>query len=172
MPLPFHVSCVIPSIRLFELADGRFQQIEEGAVGPWCSGHGYLLVEQAMADFFREAKIERLTYEFAVVFNPRSGQEDRSRVRIRVGQFFNAGRIWDLPLDGPRLLTMGDAYIFASPDLKELLIEAGFDYLRFSEGLSDFAAAWRWAMNVSCEQVGAVDPALVLQRRASMICGP
>jgi len=139
MQLPFYVSCRISHAGLFELSDGRFQKIAAGELAPWCTGHGYLLVERALAEFLQSAETERLQFEPVIVFDPTTSQEDRSLVRIRVGQFFTADQIRDLPLDGNRLLTMGDSYVFASPGLKQALIDAGFGYLRFSEGLSGFA---------------------------------
>lgn len=139
MQLPFHVSCRRSHPALFELSDGRFQKVEAGDLAPWCSGRGYLLVERALADFLLSIQTGRLRFEPAIVFDPRTGQEDRSLVRIRIGQYFAADQIRDLALDGDRLLTLEDTYVFASPDLKRALVDAGFSYLRFSEGLSEFA---------------------------------
>lgn len=141
MHLPFHVSCRQPCAGLFELSDGRFQKIEAGALAPWCQGYGYLLVERTLAEFLAEAGIERVIFQPAIVFDPSTDEEDRSLVRVRVGQFFTSDQIRDLPLDGNRLLTMGDSHVFVSPALKARLDDAGFNYLEFSEGLSGFAAA-------------------------------
>lgn len=140
MHLPFYVSCGQLGAGLFELSDGRFQKIEAGVLAPWCQGYGYLLVERTLADFLEAAEIERVRFEPAIVFDPSTDEEDRSLVRVRVGQFFTPDQIHDLPLDGNRLLTMGDSHIFVSPALKARLDDAGFNYLQFSEGLSGFAA--------------------------------
>jgi len=140
MHLPFYVSCKQRGTGLFELSDGRFQKIEAGALAPWCQGYGYLLVERALADFLEAVKVERVRFEPAIVFDPSTDEEDRSLVRVRVGQFFTSDQIRDLPLDGNRLLTMGDSHVFVSPALKTRLNDARFNYLQFSEGLSGFAA--------------------------------
>ena len=98
MQLPFHVSCRRSHPALFELSDGRFQKVEAGDLAPWCSGRGYLLVERALADFLLSIQTDRLRFEPAIVFDPRTGQEDRSLVRIRIGQYFAADQIRDLRL--------------------------------------------------------------------------
>ncbi len=137
---PFYVSCRTSGAGLFELSDGRFQKIEAGALAPWCPGYGYLLVERTLANFLEAAEIERVRFEPAIVFDPSTDEEDRTLVRVRIGQFFTSDQIRDLPLGGNRLLTMGDAYVFVSPALKAGFGDAGFDYLQFTEGLSGFAA--------------------------------
>ena len=140
MQMPFFVSCRNSGAALFELSDGRFQKIEVGALAPWCAGYGYLLVEWTLAEFLKAAEIERVRFEPAIVFDPSTHEEDRTLVRVHIGQFFTSDQIRDLPLDGNRLLTMGDSYVFVSSALKTRLDDAGFDYLQFTEGLSGFAS--------------------------------
>jgi len=140
MPLPFLITCSLPSVRLYELNDGRFQLIERGPIAPVMCGYRYMLVEQPLVSFLRELQIERVRYEQAVLFNRGTGEELRTHVRLHVGQFFQVDRLQDLQLDGPRLLTMNDEYYFASPELKERLEASAFKYLCFSEGLEGFAA--------------------------------
>ena len=139
MPLPFHVFCESPVVRVYELNDGRFQLIDPGPISPFLAGYRYLLVEQNLATFLATLGIERVRYEPAVLFNRGTGEELHTHVRLSVGQFFNQNQLLDLPLDGLRLLAMDDQYYFVSPELKAELEVSPFRYLRFTEGLSGFA---------------------------------
>lgn len=140
MPLPFYVSCPVVSPRLFELSDGRFQLVERGAAGPFVAGHGYALVERRLADFLRQLEISRVQLVPAVIWDPTTRAEHRTHERLAIGHFFSSDQINDLDLEGDRLLTLGDEYVFASPSLKERLEDAGFEYFHFSPGLMGFAA--------------------------------
>jgi hypothetical protein len=137
MPLPFHVACNLPAARLFELGDGRLQLIDRAPIAPFMAGHQYLVVEKPLAEFLAVQALERVQQEPAILFDRITGDEIRTHVRLRVGQFFHADQISDLPLEGPRLLTLNDEYYFVSQELKEKL-EGPFPYLRFSEGLGEF----------------------------------
>jgi hypothetical protein len=141
MALPFCVWCEQSSPRLYELADGRLQLVERGVLGPFATGHRYLLVEKPLGKFLKEAGIEGVQYEQAVVYDPLSKEEITSHIRIRVSQFFATDQIEDLRLKGLSLVIMNDEYYFVSPELKALLERGPFSYLRFSEGLTGFAAS-------------------------------
>ncbi|MDC8757301.1 hypothetical protein [Janthinobacterium fluminis] len=137
--LPFFVESNIPSVRLFELSDGRFQLLEVAEIAPFLPGYGYLLVERRLAEFLVEHDVERIVCEDAVLFDRTSGKEFRTHVQVRVRQYFKSEQINDLDIAGLRLLTMNDEYYFISPELKNLLEQAPFEYLSFREGLSGFA---------------------------------
>ena len=139
MPLPFHVFCELPSVRVYELDDGRFQLIHPGPISPFLAGYRYLLVEQNLATFLATLGIERVRHEPVVLFNRGTGEERHTHVRLHVGQVFNENQLLDLPLDGLRLLTMNDQDYFVSPELKVRLEAGSFQYLCFTEGLSGFA---------------------------------
>ena len=141
MPLPFLVTCSVPAVKLYELTDGRFQLIEQGPIAPLMIGYRYVLVEEGLAKFLQSLPLERIRYENVTLFNRGTAEEVRTHIRIRVGQFFEASQIQDIALSGLRILTMNDEYIFVSPELKRELEASGFKYLRFSEGLSGFAAS-------------------------------
>jgi len=141
MTLPFCVACEQFEPRLYELADGRFQLVEQGALSPFMSGHRYLLTERPLAEFLKRVGLEGVQFEQAVIYDPLSKQEITTHTRIRVAQLFSTEQIKDLNLRGPRLLLMNDEYYFVSPELKVLLEESSFTYLRFSEGLNGFAAS-------------------------------
>jgi hypothetical protein len=137
--LPFSVESTIYPVRLFELKDGRFQLLETDAVGPFLTGHGYLIVERSLATFLIDQDVKHIACEDAVLFDRASGSEYRTHVRVRVSQHFSPAQINDLELDGPRLLAMNDEYYFVSPELHERFKHTQFDYLVFSEGLTGFA---------------------------------
>ena len=139
MPLPFLISCSLPAVGLHELSDGRFQLIASGPIAPLMSGFRYLLVEQPLAAFLADQGLERVRQEPVILFNRSTNEELRSHVRLHVGQFFQPSQLLDVPLDGLRLLALNDEFYFVSPELKSLLEASTFHYLRFSEGLSEFA---------------------------------
>ena len=141
MPLPFLMSCEQPAPTLFELGDGRFQLMEQLPVPRFIAGYGYLLVERRLALRLQELQVERVKFEPAVLFDPVSGEEQYTLTRLRVSQFFRANELIDLSIEGLRLLTLNDQYYFVSPALKVQLEDGAFPYLRFSEGLSEFAGS-------------------------------
>ena len=141
MPLPFHVYCDLPSCRLLELRDGRFQRIDRCPLSPFLAGYGYLIVEQPLADFLKSQDLHGVTFKDVVLFERSSGTEIFSHTRLQVSQFFSADQINDLQLDGPRLLRLSDEHYFVSPELKAALEESPFKYLSFSAGLEGFAGS-------------------------------
>ncbi len=139
MSLPFHVTCSEPAVGLFQLDDGRFQLIQPGPIVPLMVGRGYVLIELALVGYLRELNVPRLTFEPAVIWQRGINQEYRTHARVLIEQFFASDQINDLDLDGDRLLTLDDQYLFASPSLRQRLLESQVTYLQFSEGLSMFA---------------------------------
>ena len=140
MALPFHVSCSESAVGLYELADGRFQLIEDGPITPLMVGPGYVLAENRLADHLREFQLERVRFVPATIWHRRTGQEFHTHERLVVGQQFFPDQINDLNLDGFRLLSLDGEYLFASPDLAHQLRASEFSYLRFSEGMKGWAA--------------------------------
>ena len=149
MTLPYHVFCDLPAPRVFELVDGRFQLIDPGPISPFLAGHRYLLVERPLAELLAGLDVGHVGYEDAILFNPGTGEEHRTHVRLRVGQLFRADQLPGLAIDGMRLLTLEDEYYFVSPDLKAALEAGSFGYLQFSEGLSAFAGSAGQAAHVN-----------------------
>lgn len=139
MSLLFHVSCDLDAPRLYQLRDGRFQVIDQVPATPFMSGYRYLIVEEALAAFLVDCGVERVRYEPAILFDRASGAEHGGHVQVHVNQFFKPQDIRDLALDGSRILTMNDQWYFVSLDLKRQLERSPFTYLRFSEGLTEFA---------------------------------
>ncbi len=106
---------------------------------PLIVGFRFVLANEDLVSHLKSLEIERVTYEPAVIWDPKRRIELTTHNRLRVGQYFEADQINDLDLDGHRLLVMGDSYLFVSPSLKRALDKEGFDYLRFNEGLTQFA---------------------------------
>ena len=138
--MPFHLDCTEPSSLLYELEDGRFQFMDGTVTAPLMVGFQYVLASYDLCDFLEPLELDRVEYAPAILWNRSRNEETRTHKRLKIGQFFTSDQINDLNLDGPRLLTMDDSSLFVSPALKELLEASGFECLRFSEGLSWFAA--------------------------------
>jgi hypothetical protein len=126
-------------VKLYPLKDGRFQLIEDGKPGPFMSGYNYLLVETKFAQYLENLNVESVTFRDVVILARSKNEEYHSHKEVIVGQHFSSDDINDIDLDGDRILKMDDQYVFVSPSLKEKLERSEFVYLRFSEGLSNFA---------------------------------
>jgi len=140
MQMPFSVSCNLPAPLVFERSDGRFQLVDQTPIPPLLAGRGYLLVETVLAEYLQQAEVEGVVYEPAVLFNPATGEELHSHVRVRVAQVFREHQMADLNLSGRRMLALNDQYYFVSTELLAVLQAGSFPYLSFGEGLSGFAA--------------------------------
>ena len=135
----FHVACTVEAPLMLELQNGSIRCVEDKPLPPFVTRYQLVLAEPRLADFLLHLDIPRLRIE-SVVVHSADGGEIRTHHRVRVGQYFTPAQVRDLNLDGDRLLTMNDEYLFVNESLKRKLREAGFEYLRFSEGLSEFAA--------------------------------
>jgi hypothetical protein len=145
MKIPYHVSCCESHPRLYQLSDGRFQIMESGKLAPVMVGHEYVLVESAFADYLGGLELVRIQIADATIYDPRTKEEIRGYRQLKINQHFSLDMIRDLNLDGERFLLKDGSYVFASPDLKQRLEFSPFRYLRFTEGLSEFAGWRRWA---------------------------
>ena len=141
MSAPFSLSCSLPADSLYQLADGRFQLIANGPIAPLMTGFDYVLAEKPLAEFLFARGLERVRFLPAIIYRRGTGEEYHTHEQLLVGQRFSSTSIRDVALDGERLLLMDERYLFASPSLKEVLAESQFDYLQFSEGLSEFVAS-------------------------------
>ena len=139
MPLPHHLSCSQPHARLFQLADGRFQVVEEGELAPLMIGHGYVLVEAGLAQYLVDLHLPGVEIIDAIIYEPWLRQEISTYKQLRIDQHFRWDMIRDIDLDGETFLLMDQEYVFVTAPLRERLQASGFDYLRFSEGLDGFA---------------------------------
>lgn len=137
--LPFHIHTEETAPRLYELSDGRFQIIEKGALTPFMSGYGYVLVQAELAEFLKELGTERVNIQDAIVWDRTCNTENKSYKRLLLDQHFTADQIKDINIDGIKMLVMDNQHVFASPILMTNLKNSHFTYLRFSEGLNGFA---------------------------------
>lgn len=136
---PFHIETKDSTSRLYQLKDGRYQIIENGELGPFMAGYGYLLLERELAEFLECLPVETATFRDAIIFDPSNSRELETHVEVIVDQRFEADQMNDINLDGDRILLMSNRYVFISPSLKKKLENSEFNYLKFSEGLSNFA---------------------------------
>jgi len=103
------------------------------------TGFGYLLVERSFGDYLRGLGLEHVSIQPAVIWNRRTDDHLLTHDSVSIGQSFGSHQINDLNIDGPRLLVLGKEYVFASPELRQMLIDSPFDWLTFTKGLSGFA---------------------------------
>ena len=136
--LPFHVSCSEPSVSLFLLADGRFQLTKDGPIAPFMSGPGYFLVENDLAHFLEDLNIPDIRFDPAVIWHRSRDLEYLTHTNLLIERYFTPDTISELDLTGEKFYSMNDNYLFVSPALKRLMERGSFQYLHFSEGLSDF----------------------------------
>jgi hypothetical protein len=133
------MSCSESHPRLYKLSDGRFQIMEEGDLAPMMVGYEYALVESGLAEYLEALDVPRLEIIGAVVYDPRRKREIHTYKQLRITQRISSDMIRDINPDGERFLLMGETYLFVSPLLKQRLEASPFKYLRFTEGLSEFA---------------------------------
>ena len=119
--------------------DGKFQIVEKGKIGPFMCGYGYLLVERELANFLEGLGLERAVFKDALIYDPVAKEEIKTHLEIVLNQHFSSIDIRGINLDGDKLLMMDNQYIFVTPSLKDKLTKSEFSYLKFSEGLSEFA---------------------------------
>lgn len=141
MKLPYLMSCTdeAESVILYPLKDGRFQIVSQGKIAPLLNGNGYALIEEKFAEYLERLDLPQLIIDDAIIYDPKNKIEIQTHRQMHIGQHFSADMIRDINLDGERMLLMDNSHIFVSSLLKKRLESAGFQYLQFSEGLSDFA---------------------------------
>jgi hypothetical protein len=132
------MSCPQQHPLLFQLSDGRFQIMEEGHLAPLMVGYEYVVVEEKLAEYVEVLDLPRLEIVDAIIYEPRQKKEIRQYKQLRIDQRFSSDMIRDINLDGERFLLMDNRYLFVSPLLKKRLEASPFQYLRFTEGLSEF----------------------------------
>lgn len=137
--LPYCINTEQSPVVLYKLKDGRYQLTEQGEIGPFMFGYLYLLVESELAEYLELLGVDRITIKDAIIWDRKNDKEHYTHKEVCIDQFFSSDQINDIDLDGDRLLTMDNHYVFASPELKKKLENSKFSYLKYSEGLSDFA---------------------------------
>jgi hypothetical protein len=123
---------------LYKLKDGRFQIIKKGDLSPLMVGYKYILVEHKIAEYFQSLEVERVTFKPAIIWNRRSDIEYSNYQEMVVHHQFESLQIHDIDIDGKQFLLMNNRHLFASPELKSVLINSSLEF-KFSKGLSSFA---------------------------------
>jgi hypothetical protein len=139
MNLPYYMYCSEMSANLYPLKDGKFQIITQGKLVPLMVGYNYALVEKTFAEYLEQLDLPQLDIKDAIIYNPADKKEIRTYSQLKTGQHFSADMLGDIGLDGERIFLMNNSYLFVSEQLKRRLEDSEFQYLRFSEGLSEFA---------------------------------
>ena len=139
--MPYLMTCSeeAKSVTLYPLKDGRFQIVRQGEVSPLMNGVGYVLIEKEFAEYLECLDLPQLVFDNAIIYDPKSRIEIATHRQMHIEQHFSADMMRDINLDGERMLLMDNSHIFVSPLLKKRLKSAGFQYLHFSEGFSEFA---------------------------------
>lgn len=135
-----HLSCVESHARLHQLADGRFQVVEEGELAPLMTGYEYVLVERDFAEYLSDLGLFGLTIVDAIIYEPWLKQEFRTHRELQINHHFYGDEIDEVDLKGERFSVMDDQHVFVTEPLKERLEASPFKYLCFTAGLYGFAA--------------------------------
>lgn len=133
---PFSIE-VENEIDLYLLKDGRYQIINKGSLSPIMIGYKYILVENAIAEYFKELEIEKVSFKPAIILNPSSGIEYFNYQEMVINHHFESSQINDINISGVQFLLMDNRYLFTSPELKDILKGSNLRLI-FSEGLSRF----------------------------------
>ncbi|WP_125931928.1 hypothetical protein [Thiosocius teredinicola] len=136
----FHVTCEAESDNLFQLADGRYQFTAHGRTAPLMIGYGYVLADRALAKYLVSRRLQEIEIRPATLYRRTTNEEFDTHAEICIGSEIEFEKFDEVQAHGEQLAIMGKQYLFASSALKEELERAKFEYLRFSEGLSEFCA--------------------------------
>lgn len=140
MEYPYSVESKIRAVDLYQLNDGRFQMIRQGNLSPFMQGVDYILVETKLAKFLETLDISHIEFVDAVVWDRGIDKEYKNYKQLIVRQYFTEENIAHLDLRRLQMYLFGLNYLFVSPELKELLENSEFDYLKFSEGFRNFVS--------------------------------
>lgn len=139
MDYPYFVYTKIKSVNLYQLNDGRFQMIKQGSLALLMCGYQYVIVEDKFADYLDALDIRSIELRKVIIWNRQTNKEFRNYKQILFDRHFSLNQINDLNIDGIKMMLMDNHHLFVSPKLKQILEKSEFDYLLFSEGLSQFA---------------------------------
>src|SRR5262249_39040483 len=131
MKLPFHMSCDRRHARLYQLADGRFQIVEEGELAPLMIEFGYVLVEKEFAQYLLDLHLPGIDIVDAVIYEPWQKEEIYTHRQLRIDQHFSSDMLHytdrnlypdvvrDIDLTGERFLLMDSQYVFVTEPLRK-----------------------------------------------------
>ena len=133
---PFSVE-VTNQVGLYQLSDGRYQLTQKGPVDPIMIGHGYLLVNDEIAEELRVLIDAGVAYEPATIWDRTSNIKHKNYQILRVTKRFSPDQINDLDISEDRFLIMDNQYLFVTPSLKIKLEKSSIE-LTFFKGLNRF----------------------------------
>lgn len=110
---------------------------------PLIVGFRFVLASKEFASVLRSLEIPGVTYEKATIWDARRRREINTHFRLRIDERFEYDEVRDLELEGLHMLVMGEEALFVSPSLMRALQRQKLNFLRFSEGLSEFASSER-----------------------------
>jgi hypothetical protein len=134
----FHLSCTAEADLLYELSDGSFQLISGGPVAPLMIGFGYVLAEQALAEYIDSLEIDHFSLQPAIILR-RPDIEITTHRRLFVGQQFTPDMVRDMPLSGRRIMLLNNQYLFVTPEAKAVLDLSAWPSLKVTDEFTDFA---------------------------------
>ncbi len=103
-------------------------------------GYGYVLADRALAKYLVSRRLQEIEIRPATLYRRTTNEEFDTHAEICIGSEIEFEKFDEVQAHGEQLAIMGKQYLFASSALKEELERAKFEYLRFSEGLSEFCA--------------------------------
>ena len=84
------MSCDRRHARLYQLADGRFQIVEEGELAPLMIEFGYVLVEKEFAQYLLDLHLPGIDIVDAVIYEPWQKEEICTHRQLRIDQHFSS----------------------------------------------------------------------------------
>lgn len=136
---PYCVTSKIRGVELFPLKDGRFQTIKKENLSPFMEGFGYILIEDRLAVFIELLNIEGIILKDAVIWERSLNKEHHNYKQLLIKKKITPENLKELDSKSLQMYVFNETYLFISPQLKEALENAGFDYLSFSLDFSEFA---------------------------------
>ena len=137
---PYFVESKNTHTDLFRLSNGRFQMIKQGNLSKFMSGVDYILLDNKLADFLDDQDIPLIEFNQAIIWNRKLDKEYKNYKHLIVNNYMTEENVKYLDLRGYKMYIYLKNYLFVSPELKEKLQAAEFNYFKFSLGFSRFAA--------------------------------
>lgn len=138
--LPYLLESKFPTVPLYKLRDGRFQLIKTGELSGYMNGLDYNLSDNKLADYLNSLDIPSIEFKEAIIWNRGLNKEYRNYKQLIVRKYLTEENFETVDLRRFQIYLFSSNLLFVSPQLKELLENSEFDYLRFSKGFSNFAA--------------------------------
>jgi len=137
--LPFSIESSAAVVELYWLkGSGKYQTIRDGELGPVMIGYDYVLFSDELAEWLKTLDLEGTRFEPTIIWNRKRGIERANYKKAPINSHFSHENINDINLKGRRFLIMENRYLFASPELHEILVSEKPELFITSVGLSRF----------------------------------